>query len=229
MIVFKYALLRSLRSPLSIVVSIFVPIAFIFLPVNTWKNTPVAGVANLVLLMLLSAHLLSGVILEDRIDGSVIRVLTSPVSTFSYIFQNLLSVIIPLIIQIILLGISGYRRYNWSIEYTLGISICMILFVIANTAFVFCWNMFFKSIESSKYTFWLFVAVIALLSGLVVPIEMLPSNLQHVGAILHPYWLMRSVNVLTDNGINIEFWLLQSILILFAVAFLFLGGKRRSI
>lgn len=229
MIVFKYALLRNLRSSFSLFASCIVPVIFIFIYPEMWIYAPEAGVSMIAYLMLLSSYLLVGIILEDQIDGSIIKILASPVSTFSYIVQNLLASILPLLLQITILVIVGQVRYNWKTEFTFGVAVSLLLFAIANIAFAFCWNMFFKSKETSKYTFIFVVISISLLSGMVVPIEALPVFLQNMGAVSHPYWLMRSINSLTLNGLNLEFWLFQIILILFAAAFLILGGKRRTI
>jgi len=229
MTVFKYALLRSLRSPIPILVGLMAPVAIILLPGEIWTYAPASGVSFWGLLMMYSSYFFAAAILEDRVDGSVIRVLISPVSTFSYILQNLLSAILPLVIQIVLLGIVGYTRYNWTAEFTLGLTLTMLLFSFANTAFVFCWNMFFKSKDGSKYAYWFAAAFVALFGGLMVPNFMLPEIMQNVGAIMHPHWLMKSVNHLADVGINMEFWSFQCVLLLFAVAFLLLGSTRRKI
>ena len=229
MTVFKFALVRSLRSPVPILVGMIVPVAIILLLREVWTYAPATGVAFWGLMMMYGSYYLAATILEDRVDGSVIRILISPVSTFSYIFQNLLSAILPLVIQIVLLGIVGYTRYNWTMEFTLGLTLTMLLFSFANTAFVFCWNMFFKSKEGSKYAYWFAAAFAALFGGLMIPNFMLPEMMQNIGGATHPYWLMKSVNLLIDYGINTEFWLFQGILILLAVAFLLLGGTKRKI
>ena len=229
MTVFKYALLRSLRSPIPILAGMVVPVAIILLLRGVWIYTPASGVGIWAMMMMISSYFFAAAILEDRVDGSVIRVLISPVSTFSYIFQNLLSAILPLVIQIVLLGIVGYTRYNWTIEFTMALTLTIFLFSFANTAFVFCWNMFFKSKDGSKYAYWFAAAFIALFGGLMVRNYMLPEMMQNVGAVMHPHWLMKSVYHLVDVGVNIEFWLFQGVLILFAVAFLLLGSTRRKI
>jgi len=229
MTVFKFALLRSLRSPVSLWATSITPIAMMFLMPSAWRDNPIAMIGMLVSLMVFSSYLLAALILEDRIDGSIIRVQVSPVSTLSYVTQNLFASMLPFLLQILLLGILGYFRYNWSIELTLGIVLAMILFGIANTAFAFCWNMMFKSKESSRNTYWVVGMAMVFLSGILVPLEIFPGFMQNVGAIFHPYWLMRGLISLAIYGLTIEFWLAQAVLILFAVAFLLLGGRKRSI
>jgi len=229
MTIFKYALMRNFQSPLSLFATSVVPILLMVLMSEVWTYVPTSGITILAMMMMLSSYLITGLVLEDRIDGVVIRVLVSPISTLSYITQNLLASIIPLLLQIILLGIIGYIRYNWSVEFTIGITTCFMLFAFATTAFSFCWNMFFNSKEGSRYAYMFVGAIIAVLSGLMVPIEALPNFLQNVGAIFHPYWLVRSANSLALYGINIDYWLYQGVVILFTIAFLLLGGTRRTI
>jgi ABC-2 type transport system permease protein len=167
--------------------------------------------------------------LEDRIDGSIIKIFMSPVSTVSYIFQNLLSAIMPVVVQIVILGILGIVRYNWEVEILVGISVTLLIFAVTNTAFSFCWNMFFKSKSGSRYSFMFVGAVMLLLSGIMVPIEALPGIMQYIGAIFHTYWLMRGLNVLALEGMSASFWIYQGVMLLFATAFLLLGGRRRTI
>jgi len=227
MTVFKYALLRNIRTPLLFMATSLGPITVIFLMVDAWTYAPAAGVGMLAMLMMYSLNTSAGIILEDRIDGSVIRVATSPVSTLSYITQNLFAVILPTFIQILLLGTMGYFRYNWSIEFTLGVTLSFLIFAVANTAFAFTWNMFFKSKEGSKWTFLVVVMLIAFFGGLIIPTEFLPNILQHIGAIVHPYWLMRGVTSLWEEGITLTFWLYQLVLTLFAIGYLVIGGTRK--
>ena len=229
MIVFKYAMLRNFQSPLSLFTTSVVPILLMFVLQDMWTYVPAAGVAFLAMIMMLSSYLITGLVLEDRIDGVVIRVLVSPISTLSYITQNLFASIIPLLLQILLLGIIGYIRYNWAVEFTIGITIAFTLFAFATTAFSYCWNMYFKSKAGSRYAYMFVGAVIAVLSGLMMPIAALPDFLQNVGAVFHPYWLIRSANSLVLYGINMDFWLFQGVVVFFTIAFLLLGGIRRTL
>jgi len=229
MTVFKFAILRNIRSPVSFLASLIVPIFFMFMNTEVWIYAPVVSVTMIITLMILSAHLLTGLMLEDRIDGSIIKIFMSPVSTVSYIFQNLLSAIMPVVVQIVILGILGIVRYNWEVEILVGISVTLLIFAVTNTAFSFCWNMFFKSKSGSRYSFMFVGAVMLLLSGIMVPIEALPGIMQYVGAIFHTHWLMRGLNVLALEGLSASFWMYQGVMLLFATAFLLLGGRRRTI
>jgi len=225
--IFKYALLRNLRSPISYFSGLLAPVLLILASTNIWTNAPTAGLETLVMLMLLSSVLLVGLILEDRVDGSIMKILVSPVSMASYIFQNLLAAIIPFLIQILLLGILGLVRYNWTAQFATGAIIALFICAVATTAFAFCWNMLFRSKSGSRYSFMFVMAVIILLSGLFIPIEALPGFMRNVGAILHPYWFVRAITSLSRYGMNLHFWLYNSISLLYAIGFILLGGKGR--
>jgi ABC-2 type transport system permease protein len=229
MTVFKFAMMRNFRNPVSFLITSATPIVLMFIMADAWREVPPLMLGMLVFLMMFSAYLLAALILEDRVDGSIIRVQVSPTTTFSYVVQNLLASILPLVLQMLLLGTLGYFRYNWSIEFTLGLTLSMLLFALANTAFAFCWNMMFKSKEASRNAYWIVGISISFLSGLLFPTYIFPGFLQHIGAIFHPYWLMRGLTSLFNYGFNTEFWLAQLVLVGFTVAFLLLGSRRRSI
>ena len=71
----------------------------------------------------------------------------------------------------------------------------------------------------SKWTFLFVIMLIDFFGRLIIPSEFLPSVIRHIGAIVHPYWLMRGVMSLRENGITGTFWLYQFVLSLFAVGF----------
>jgi len=218
-----------LRSPLAYLLGLLVPAVIIVAPANMWMSTPAGGILMLVTLMLLSANLMAALILEDRMDGSIMKVLISPVTMVRYIFQNLLAAIIPFVLQVVLLGIMGVLRYNWTTEFTIGVVVVLFVCAISSAAFAFCWNMYFKSRSNSNYTFLFFMIVMMLVSGLMIPIDVLPGFMQHIGAIFYAYWFVRAVSVLADYGMIAPFWLYNSIVLLFGIGFLLLGGTRRKV
>jgi len=180
-------------------------------------------------LMLLSANLMAALILEDRMDGSIMKVLISPVTMVRYIFQNMLAAIIPFVLQIVLLCFLGLLRYSWTTMFTIGVAVVSLACAMASAAFAFCWNMFFKSRSNSNYTFLFFMVVMMLVSGLMIPTHVLPGFMQHIGAVFYAYWFVRAVTVLADYGMTVTFWLYNSIVLFFGIGFLLLGGSRRKV
>jgi len=228
MIIFKYALLRHMRSPLSYLLGLVMPIALIFIMPNMWREAPAVAMVYMVLLMLLSANLMAALILEDRIDGSVMKILISPTTMTSYIFQNLLAAALPFIFQFTLLGVVGLLLYDWTLHFTVHLLAILLITAFAAATFSFCWNMFFRNKSSSNYAYLFLMAVMMLVSGLMVPTQALPDPLQHVGAITFPFWFMRATLELGNYGGTLQFWLYTGIVLLFGVAFLLIGGRRRK-
>ena len=226
MTVLKFALLRNLRTSRTLLLSMVMPIGVIlFLPSLAYY--PVVGVGLLSVVMFMAAGVSAGLVLEDRLDGSIARVLVSPVSSLSYIAQNVLAAMVPTFIYMAILVVAGLLRYNWGIVFTLGAAFALLLFAFTNIAFAFFFNLFFESKEGSNYTFMLVAAVVMVLSGLLIPREALPAVVAHIGAVFHPFWLLRALSTLYEYGITLQFWVYQLVMALFAGGFLLLGSKKR--
>jgi len=94
----------------------------------------------------------------------------------------------------------------------------------------FAWNCLFKSKNSSFSSYSAIVTFGVLLSGALIPLEFFPTALQYVGAIFPAYWGMRAINSLAELGtFNIDYWVGIAAMVLFSIAFLLYGGKRRMI
>ena len=226
--ILKYNLIRTFRSPISALVSAAAPIVIILVAQDLWVESPSLGINMLALIVLLASHLSAGLILQDRLDGSVIRVQLSPVSNLSYMVQNLLAAMMPPFIYAMVLAVAGLLLYNWGAALTFGLTLAVLLFAFVSIGFAFFFNNFFKSKEGNKYAF-LFVAVImAFSTGLMLPIEALPQHLQHVGAVFYPFWFLRGINMVEEYGLTLGFWMYQIVMVLFATVFLVLGSKKRG-
>ena len=226
--VLKYGLLRNFRSPISTLLSAVAPIVIILAFGGVWTDSPIAGMTMLALIVIMASHLSAGLILQDRLDGSVIRVQLSPVSNLSYMVQNLLAAMIPPFVYTTVLAVAGLLRYNWGAALTFGLAFGLLLFTFTNIAFTFFFNNFFKSKESNMYAFLFFAIVMSFFTGLLLPIEALPQPLQYVGAVFHPYWFLRGVNAVASDGLALQFWLYQLIVGLFAAVFLVLGSRKHG-
>ena len=107
--VFKYALLRGIRSPMSIVVNFGLPLFLIF-PVDIWDGDAVFqnGFTLMATVILFGSFLVARGIMNDRQDGTVTRILAGPTTTFRYLSQNLLACMVPLAGSIIVVMSIGY-------------------------------------------------------------------------------------------------------------------------
>ena len=64
-----------------------------------WQNEQANGLGLLALIMMSSSVFMTQSILNDREDGVIVRILTSPITMLHYLSQNLLSAVLPLIVQ----------------------------------------------------------------------------------------------------------------------------------
>jgi hypothetical protein len=112
-------------------------------------------------------------------------------------------------------------------EFTMAAAFAYSLFTMATVAFAFAWHAFFKNSNNSKNGFMAALMFIALLCGMIFPLDVLPGAMQYVGAVFPAYWMTRTISQLLEIGMSVEFWLFQGIQVLFIVGFLLYGGKQR--
>jgi ABC-2 type transport system permease protein len=224
--IFKFALIRGFQNPLAIILNAIVPLALVFIP-TLWEGDHPAGFGMMAMAMMSGAYTMSLGILKDKEDGAVIRILTAPVSIVNYFTQNLMAFMIPLLLQIVVLALAGYHLYEWNFQFTVAAAFAYSLFTMATVAFAFAWHAFFKNSNNSKNGFMAALMFIALLCGMIFPLDVLPGVLQYAGAVFPAYWMTRTVSLLLEVGMSVEFWLFQGIQVLFIVGFILYGGKQQ--
>ena len=233
MTIFRFALRRSARNPLTLICTYFMPIALILIR-PLWAGGigffPDGGFAILALLTMSSAYLMSLNILADKTDGAVIRILAAPITMRRYLMENLLSCAVPLFVQMGLVAILGAILYDWSVTLSLAVFLCYTILTLASVAMAFAWHCLFKSKADSGAGFSLVLFLTAFLGGVTFPVTVFPGLLEYVGAIFPVYWAMRGLRAVLDTGVmNEQFWIGIAAMSLFTVAFLLYGGKRRIV
>jgi len=226
MTIFKWSLVRGLRNSMSLVCNGILPLALILVR-NFWVDGNTMGFYLMGLLIMNGSYLMAQVVINDSKDGAIVRILTAPVTQLSYYASNLLANMVPLLAQLLLVGILGMSLYDWSLGFAASLLLTYALFTAASVAFAFTWNALFKNKASGNGAFFSLMTVIAFIGGFMVPLELLPEAVSRIGAIFPASWLSRSIGVLLDRGANAEFWWFQGILILFTGVYLLFGGKRR--
>ena len=231
MTVFKYALLRGIRSPMSIAVNFGLPFALILLR-NLWVGDGIAlqnGFTLMAAVLMFGSFLVARGIMNDRQDGTVIRILAGPTTTFRYLTQNLLACMLPLAASIVVVITTGYFLYDWRLSVAFALMLCYTMFATACVAFSFAWSCLFKSREVGFSIFSVVAMFMAALGGLIIPLSMMPDMLRYIGALFPAYWAAFGLETLLNYGAAGRYWLSLGAMALFAVAFLLYGGKRRII
>ncbi len=224
MIIFKHALKRSFNQPLSILITLILPIAIIFIPSlgNGYPN----GLYLYGMLSLFSAFILSKPIVEERLSGIIIRISATPTKYISYLGSHLLAYLSILVVQniIFILGIYIY----WSdidINYGFILSLNFAYSIMA-IAFSLCWNSLFRSYNLSFGLFSGIASVMCLFSGISMPLKFIPKNIEKFIIVLPTYWLPYGLNSLHDGKIN-SVLIAHLVLLVYSGILLLIGSKRR--
>ncbi|MCL2169780.1 MAG: ABC transporter permease [Defluviitaleaceae bacterium] len=233
MTIFKYALLRGIRTPLSLIVIVLLPIAILLIP-PIWnpmfEGGPVMAFGLFYMVAMSGAYIMSQSILTDQADGAIHRILVAPVTMRRYLLENLLSCMVPMVIQWALVAIVGGVIHDWNFTLALAVFIGYTILTLASVAMAFAMHCLLKSKEGSTMGFGIIIMPMVMLSGLFFPVEAFPGPLEYAGALFPVYWAVQAMNYVFDYGtMGGTFWVGMGAMVLFAIAFLLYGGKRRII
>ncbi|KMK77925.1 ABC transporter permease [Alkalihalobacillus pseudalcaliphilus] len=227
MTVFYYAFKRSIANKTNLFFLFLFPVILIFFPsAEYWPHLPYGYQYFGLFLMFISLKL-TGLILEDRMRGVVKRLAVAPISHLRYLTQNLIAYFIILVIQCgiligggVLIGLELYQPF-W-------LFILFVCFSLSAIGFSLMWISFFRSREMSMIIFVSVISLIAVLGGVMIPIELMPDVLQKVAIVFPTYWLAAGLDwvVFGDQGVK-DFLAINGMLILFTILFLIIGSARK--
>lgn len=226
MTIFQFALIRSMRKKFTLLTLCTIPIIMIFIT-PLWATGEGFGFNFYGIIILYTAFLLVRAILTDRINKITIRIFAAPVTTLQYLFQNLMGFLMLIILQIIVIISIGSIRYHWELSDTIILASIYILFAANAISFSLAWNSLFRSKEMSDGVFSVVISVMSLLGGVFVPLSYLPGVLQKIGMIFPTYWLSTALIEIQSEKNFLKIFLAAGMLILFSVACLIFGSKRR--
>ncbi|QDI92245.1 ABC transporter permease [Salicibibacter halophilus] len=226
MTIFTFALKRIFRDKSNLASLTLFPIAAIFLPANdNWPLLPY-GYQFFGVLILFVAIRLTGLLIDDRQKGVVKRLAAAPVTHFQYLFQNLLAFSVIVIAQCILV-IAGGVMYGNELYEPLWLLVLFLVFSFTAIAFTLAWNTLYRNKETSFLIFMAVIMIIAMLGGLILPVDMLPDTLEKIAVIFPTYWLAEGIEwVVLGENIG-DFLLINGVLLLYALLFLIIGSIRR--
>ena len=226
MTILHFSLLRSIRRKSTLLLLILWP--SIILPIKPfWTSEVGLGFSFFGMTILLGAFILVRSIIEDRQSRVIVRIFIAPITTFQYLFQNLLCYLILLTMQILVFIFIGSLLYNWNFTMTVELMLGYILFAATSISFSLAWNSLFKSKAASDGLFSILVSIMALLGGIYIPVSNLPDVLQPISMLFPTYWLSSIILDIRNLDAPFDIWTSIAVLILFTVAFLIFGSKRR--
>lgn len=226
MTIFQFVIIRSLRKKSLLTAMCLVPLAMTFIR-PMWSLESGNGFNFYGMVIMLCAFLLSQFIMNDRVTGTAIRIFVAPVTTFQYLYQNLLAFWLVLSVQITMVVTIVVTLYEWSSKTMAYLILLYVVFAINCIAFSLAWNSMFRSKIMSTGIFSVIISFMGILGGVFIPTYMLPDSLRLIGMLFPTYWLSNSLGFVLTQDIVGEFWLSVCVMILSTIAFLLYGSKRR--
>jgi ABC-2 type transport system permease protein len=226
MTVMWFALRRSLRNPLNILLLCVLPVGFVFVPVLPGTILPL-GFHLYGQVILYAAFLMVRTVLDDRVSGVLTRVGVAPVSHFRYLWETLLAYGLLLVAQNALVVGLGAIVYRGTLEASLLQFAAFACFSIVSIAFSLAGCSLFGRRDLAYAVVTTAIILLSMLGGFYAPTELLPSALQKAAMITPPYWLINALSILQRGDPPAKYVLSLGIMLLFAMVFLVVGSRRR--
>jgi ABC-type Na+ efflux pump permease subunit len=158
------------------------------------------------LIMFLTMNLLmsGATFAEERASGRMRRLLTAPIPALSIVLGRLGSRLIVAWLQMLLLFSIGVfvLRIQWA-SHPLSLVLVLSLYVFAMGSIGVLIGALFKDPDhAAAFAMWC-ALILAPLTGLWWPIELMPAPLQLLGQLLPTGWVMQSVNSMLSAGSGI--------------------------
>ena len=224
MVILRFALLRTFRSPIPIIASLVLPVGLLSLS-GLWGDANSRGYYFIALVILFLSFPLTGLITSDRRERTIVRIMTTPTTTLSYLAQNFVACMVPLIIQITIVGILGMWWHDWDFEFAFFLCLAYAIFAATSIAFAFAWSCLFKNKEVS-FTVLLMVLTFSAFAGILLPLDFLPTALRYIFMIFPTFWVASGIEELIENGVTVWLIICLIVLVTFVVVFLMDGSKR---
>ncbi|WP_096435851.1 ABC transporter permease [Alteribacter populi] len=226
MTIFTFALKRSFRSLGNVILLLVLPIAVILLPVGEWSVLPL-GYQFYGMIMLFGAARLVQFIMEDRSTGVLKRIGVAPVTHFQYLWQSLLAYSLILIGQNAVVIVGGMLVHGQALIAPLLLFVVYSFFSLTAIALCLAWISLYRNKDSAFLILMNVIILMAMLGGIFWPVEIMPDFFQRIAMLLPTYWLTEGLSVIISSKPLVELIIPLVILLLFTMAFVLLGSKRR--
>ena len=232
MTVFKYALYNGVTKPLSLIINSLVPVV-----VTVFSDRINIGFGGtdiqfylLAFFIMYGAFLMANSIQKDKVEGVLTRILAGPITLRSYLAQNFLAAIVPMMVVSAVVGILGYLIHDWDITFTIGLVMVYTMLSATSIGLSFVWSCLFKDKEASLSGISVVITMTALIGGFMIPLSMFPDPIFYAGMITPAHWASRAIEQLVLYGeLTNMFWIGLLALGMFTVAFVLYGSKRKLV
>ncbi|WP_339294483.1 ABC transporter permease [Paenibacillus sp. FSL W7-1279] len=226
MTIFNFALIRSVRSLSNLILLLGLPAAVVVLPVGGWHGLPL-GYHFYGILLLFSASKLVHMIMEDRKNKILTRIGVAPVTHFKYLSQNLLAFALLLVGQSAVITCSAWLLHADVFGSLIQLFSILSMFSVTAISFSLAWSSMFRQPESSTAVMLGIILIMAVLGGTLFPIQAMPASLQKIAMVSPTYWFHEGIMLAKNGGLFAEQLTPLGILLLFAIAFMLIGSRRK--
>jgi ABC-2 type transport system permease protein len=228
MTILRFALRRALGNPFLAALYFLVPAAVVLLPRPPGSTLPV-GFHIYGIILLFTAFLMVRLIVEDRESGVFLRIGAAPITHFRYLLETLVAYAVVLLAQNALVVGLGVLVHGQSLVAPWRLFAAYAVF--SSTAIAFCLAVcaLFRLREAAYGTCSGLIVVISMLGGAYFPVEIMPASLRKIAMVTPTYWLFNALRMAEQGERGVPFALSLGVMVLFTVAFLIAGSKRRLV
>ena len=228
MTIFNYALKRGFKSPTALVFNCAFPLLLMIAMIGEGLGD--RGLFLIALTLMFGGFFMAKGIQSDRMEGVLLRILSGPVTLRMYLTQNLLGAAVPMVGLSVAIGILGIIFHDWSMIFAIGIAVCYSFLAATSIGLSFVWSSLFKDKDTSTGAFSAAMTLVAMICGLIVPLNFMPETLFYLGTLFPAHWASRAIQTLIDYGsFTRMYWLSLMAMFMFVVAYVLFGANRRLI
>jgi|SRR5690554_1578140 len=226
MTIFNFTLKRVFKNKLDLLMFLLLPVILVFISVETWIPIPLGFQLYGILLLFISSKICK-TMMQDRENKVVLRISAAPITHLRYLGENLLAYTLILsMVNLIVVGL-GVLRYGVDIIPPLKMFLLFSAFSATSIGLSIAWYALFQHTETAYSILGGLYMSLAMLGGMLWPFEAFPEILQRIIQILPTYWYAMGMRQVIYEGYNGDFFLTIGILLLFSLAFILLGSRKR--
>ncbi|TAH63270.1 MAG: ABC transporter permease [Gottschalkiaceae bacterium] len=183
----------------------------------------------IIMFMMYLSNNVARLMLEDKRYKTYARIFCSPISSKSYMLQNILSFITIIFIQVAIVFTVATKMININLGSSIkGMFLLLIIFGVCSVAMAVAINILSKDMRQGNVTSQFIILPMSLLGGCFWPREIMPKFLQQLARFIPVTWTLEGIEkLLFQPDIKIAGTEII-ILILFSTVFFLLGLNRRN-
>ncbi|KHF39356.1 ABC transporter permease [Halalkalibacter okhensis] len=226
MTIFIFVFKRFFQKKSNFLFLMFFPVAAVFLPQGDWPPMPLGFHYYGILLMFIAARL-GGIILEDRTNKTLLRLSVAPITHFQYLWQNLLAYSLILTVVNLVFVLLGVLVHGESLPSPILLFMIYTIYSMTALGFSLAWYSLFRNKEAAFSVLGGLIMVMAMLGGMMWPVEVMPESIQRVVMLLPTYWVAEGTLLVAYQAPLADLVTSLVIMFLFCIAFLLIGSRRR--